>query len=378
MRPSNQPADSQAEQVLLLVKDLDGSQQLSEHLVGQGFLVEIHPLLTRDEDWMAWVKADATQKIILDLGLTTERGWEILKAVKDNPATRDIPVLFYTINSSGEGGSLLDLNLLSKPVSSTELADEFALRGLFQENGGRSKAHPILIVDDDPEILHLHTRILESMNLKRHLITAADGFEALEIIRKEHPSLVLLDLMMPRMDGFAVIEAMQTEETLRSIPVIVLTSQVLTEEDMERLNCGVANVLSKGMYSTQETLDNIAAVLSRKRRTNNESQRMVLRAIAYLNLHYKDPITRGDVADYVGVSERHLARCFQQAVGLSPITYLNRLRVKVAKTLLDKGQMSITDVAMEVGFSAGGYFTRVFRDEVGISPREYLKKGLPG
>jgi AraC family transcriptional regulator len=52
--------------------------------------------------------------------------------------------------------------------------------------------------------------------------------------------------------------------------------------------------------------------------------------------------------------------------------------VKVAKTLLDQGKLSITDVAMEVGFSAGGYFTRVFRDEVGVSPREYVRRGSHG
>jgi signal transduction histidine kinase/DNA-binding LacI/PurR family transcriptional regulator/DNA-binding response OmpR family regulator len=365
--------------VLLLVKEMNGSQDLASHLTQRGFRVDIRQVQSQDEDWITWIRPDVTEKIILDLGLTSERGWEILKTVKENPSTRDIPVLFYALNSDGDGGALLDLNLLSKPVSSTELADEFVLRGLFQENGGsQGNAHPILIVDDDPEILHLHVRVLESMNLKRSILTAQDGYEALQIIRQEHPSLVLLDLMMPRMDGFCVIEAMQAEEPLRQIPVIVLTSQVLGEEDMERLNCGAAAVLSKGMYTTQETLDNIAAVLSRKRRANSESQRMVLKAISYLNTHYKDPITRSDVADYVGVSERHLARCFQQAVGLSPITYLNRLRVKVAKTLLDQGKLSITDVAMEVGFSAGGYFTRVFRDEVGVSPREYVRRGSHG
>jgi AraC-like DNA-binding protein len=75
----------------------------------------------------------------------------------------------------------------------------------------------------------------------------------------------------------------------------------------------------------------------------------------------------------VGLSERHLTRCFRQEVGLTPITYLNRYRVKQAKAMLDSGEKSITEVAMEVGFSNNSYFTRVFRDEVGVSPRAYLQ-----
>ena len=80
------------------------------------------------------------------------------------------------------------------------------------------------------------------------------------------------------------------------------------------------------------------------------------------------------MAAYVGLSERHLTRCFHLEVGLTPITYLNRFRVRQAKTLLDLGSNNITNVAMEVGFSSSGYFTRVFKEEVGISPRTYQKQ----
>jgi AraC-like DNA-binding protein len=148
---------------------------------------------------------------------------------------------------------------------------------------------------------------------------------------------------------------------------------VLTEEDMARLNCGVATVLGKGMYSDLETLEQVTATLMRKRRTGTESQRMVLKAMSYIHASYKEPISRSDIANFVGVSERHLARCFQQEVGLSPIIYLNRFRVRAAKGLLDARKYNITEVAMEVGFSTGAYFARVFREEVGQSPREYMR-----
>src|SRR5262249_11523149 len=110
----------------------------------------------------------------------------------------------------------------------------------------------------------------------------------------------------------------------------------------------------------------------------SEAQHIALKAMAYIHAFYTEPISRRDVAAHVGLSERHLTRCFHQEVGLTPITYLNRYRVRQAKALLDAGEKGITEVAVEVGFSSNSYFTRVFRDEVGISPRAYLQSRSNG
>jgi AraC-like DNA-binding protein len=179
--------------------------------------------------------------------------------------------------------------------------------------------------------------------------------------------------MMPVLDGFAVLEEMRKIESTRNIPVVVITGQSLTKEDMSRLNSGVASVLGKGMFSVAETLQHLADALAHKRKPGSESQHMALKAMAYIHAFYTEPISRRDVAAHVGLSERHLTRCFHQEVGLTPITYLNRYRVKQAKVLLDAGEKGITEIAVEVGFSSSSYFTRVFRDEAGVSPREYLR-----
>jgi AraC-like DNA-binding protein len=179
--------------------------------------------------------------------------------------------------------------------------------------------------------------------------------------------------MMPVMDGFAVLEEMRQTDATRNIPVVVITGQSLTKEDMARLNAGVASVLGKGLFSAEETLKHLADALARKRKSGSEAQHIALKAMAYIHDSYTEPISRSDVAAHVGLSERHLTRCFHQEVGLTPITYLNRFRVKKAKALLDAGEKGITEVAVEVGFSSSSYFTRVFRDEVGISPRAYLQ-----
>jgi YesN/AraC family two-component response regulator len=203
------------------------------------------------------------------------------------------------------------------------------------------------------------------------VVLAHNGSEALKRIHQPRPDLVLLDLMMPEVDGFTVLEEMQKDEASRNIPVIVLTGQALSSEDIKRLNSGVTSVLCKGMYTQEETLTHLRDALKHRRKAGSETQKIVLKAISYIHTHYSYPITRKDVAEYVGLSERHLTRCFNLELGLTPMTYLNRYRVKQARQMLESGPRRISEVAEKVGFSSGGYFSRVFRDEVGISPRDY-------
>jgi len=193
---------------------------------------------------------------------------------------------------------------------------------------------------------------------------------------QQRPLCVLLDLMMPELDGIGVLEAMQRDSRLRDIPVIVLTAQCLSEDDMSRLTRGVASILQKGMFTTEETLAQLERALARHKRLGTETQRLVRKAMAYMHTHYAQRISREQLASHVGVSARHLTRCFTQEVGLSPIEYLNRFRVAQACRLLDEGHTNITEVMAAVGFSDSSYFSRVFRREVGMSPRAYLHRAL--
>jgi AraC-like DNA-binding protein len=166
---------------------------------------------------------------------------------------------------------------------------------------------------------------------------------------------------------------MRGEEMTRNIPVIVLTGQVLTEEDMARLNRGAASVLGKGLFSAEETLAHIEAALAHKVKLNIETRQAVRKAMAYVHTHFAEQISLAEIAAHVGLSEQHLIRCFRKEVGITPIDYLKRYRIRQAKTLLEAGEKSITEVALEVGFSDGSYFARVFRGEVGVSPSAYRK-----
>ena len=315
--------------MLLLVKDA-GGVLLKKDLVRRGYEVELC-VIEEESDWLASLLRVAPDIVVLDLGLASERGWEILKIMKENPATQDIPVLFYSLSGDTNHGSLLEIHYLTKPVGTTALTEMLVSKGFFGPVGEQAARKAVLIVDDEPGMLELHARIVKTQLPGYRVLLARDGQQALQIIHQEPLALVLLDLMMPVLDGFAVLEEMRKTESTRNIPVVVITGQSLTEEDMARLNSGVASVLGKGMFSVDETLHHLADALAHKRRASSESQHIALKAMAYIHSFYAEPISRSDVAAHVGLSERHLTRCFHQEVGLTPITYLNRYRVKQAR-----------------------------------------------
>ena len=232
-------------------------------------------------------------------------------------------------------------------------------------------ARTFLVVDDDSDTLEMYARIVQAHSSSNQVLRARNGREALEMLERAPVDLVLLDLMMPEMDGFAVLEAIGQRESMRDIPVIVVTGQVLTEAEMARLNQGVATVLSKGLFSLDETLVRLSSALERQQKLSSEAQRLVRKAMAYVQQNYQEPLSRHDLALHVGLSDDYLTYCFRQEQGMTPIAYLNRYRVTQAKRMLKETGKTITEIALDVGFTDSGYFSRVFRKEVGLSPDAY-------
>lgn len=142
---------------------------------------------------------------------------------------------------------------------------------------------------------------------------------------------------------------------------------------MARLDHSVAAVLHKDMFTSAETLSHIRDALTRRQRLRGEAQRLTRQAMAYIHEHYSEPIGREDLARHIGVSEGYLSRCFTQETGLSLIQYLTRYRIQRARQLLTTTDMTVTEIALEVGFSDSNYFSRVFRREVGVAPLVYRR-----
>ncbi|HEU4327116.1 MAG TPA: substrate-binding domain-containing protein [Roseiflexaceae bacterium] len=320
-------------------------------------------------DWLACLADAPPVSLILDDTLARRRGWEVLSVLKRHPATAHLPVLMYALDAQSDRGSLLELDYLLKPLAPEQLA-----RALEAHGGGKvSSAKTILVVEDDPDTLALHTRLVQQQLPESRVAQARNGREALSAMEQQRPDLVLLDLMMPEVDGFGVLEQMHRREATRDVPVIVLTAQILTEDDVARLNAGVAAILSKGLFSAGEIVGHIEAALSRQRKLGTSTQQVVRRAAAIIHTHYADPLTREQLATQVGVSADHLTASFRQEMGITPIAYLNRYRISRARELLMTSSQNITEIALSVGFGDLANFSRTFHREVGMSPNAYRR-----
>jgi CheY-like chemotaxis protein len=126
----------------------------------------------------------------------------------------------------------------------------------------------VLVIDDTPEDVRLIRRILEAPRAEgdsRPLYTVSEahtGAEGIAAVHQQHPHLIILDLMMPEVDGLAVLESLKADPATRGIPIIVVTAKDLTDQDHQRLNGNIQALLSKGLFGEQELLDDVAMALS--------------------------------------------------------------------------------------------------------------------
>lgn len=356
--------------VLILSVQPSGDQELLTQLHRRGLQVEI-ATPTADGVWQAQLTAKPPSAVVLDLSHASAESWSALQVIKRNPLTQDVPVLLYT---GALGGALLQLDYLIKPIAVRELTQALDQQWPTNPIDASQPRRTFLVVDDDPATLDLHARIVQTQAPTNRVLKANNGREALAILARETVDLVLLDLLMPELDGFGVLEAMRAQPKTRAIPVIVVTGQVLNAEEMTRLHQGVTKVLGKGLYSLEETVAHLEAALERKRKLSSEAQRLVRKAMAYLHEHYSEPITRQDLARHVGMAEDYLTHSFRQELGMTPVAYLTRYRLTKAKHLLTTTDESITAIALAVGFADSGYFSRVFRREVGMTPEAFRRQ----
>jgi signal transduction histidine kinase/CheY-like chemotaxis protein len=177
--------------------------------------------------------------ITLDVMMPDMDGWDVLRELKTDPATRDIPVIMVTMTDDRELGYALGATeFLTKPVQRTQLVqllDRYALKGAERR---------ALVVDDIAENRDVLRHALEAEGWQ--VSEAENGRAALQKVTDEVPSLILLDLMMPVMDGFEFVMEMRKQDALRAIPIVVVTAKDVTKEDRQRLQGDVVGLIQKG------------------------------------------------------------------------------------------------------------------------------------
>jgi signal transduction histidine kinase/DNA-binding response OmpR family regulator len=188
--------------------------------------------------------------ITLDVIMPGMDGWAVLRELKSDPDTRDIPVIMVTMTTEKDMGYALGATeFLTKPIERESLVRLIERFRITQGEG------PLLVVDDDAEVRGMVRRAMEREGWRVN--EAENGRAALDALSREKPQLILLDLMMPVMDGFDFVMEMRKREEWRSIPVIVVTAKDLSEEERMRLNGDVEGLVQKGGFGRDELLDQI-------------------------------------------------------------------------------------------------------------------------
>ncbi len=184
-------------------------------------------------------------------------GWAVLAALKADPTTADIPVIMVTIvDDKNLGFALGAVDYLTKPIDWQRLSS--ALIKHRRLGLGQS----VLVVEDDANTRDMLRRSMEKEGWT--VVEAENGRLGLERLDDAIPAIILLDLMMPEMDGFAFMEELRQRPDGAEVPVIVITAKDLTAEDHQRLNGEVSRILQKGTTSTEQLLAEIRTLLTRQ------------------------------------------------------------------------------------------------------------------
>ena len=187
--------------------------------------------------------------IILDLQLPRLDGWQVLTALKQDPSTAPIPVVIVTAAEEQAPPSGLGVqDFFIKPFS----REEFFRRLRTVQPNLFDRAHPlrVLVVDDEEADRKLLVDLLAAEG--GQVVTASDGREALERLHNERPDLIVLDLMMPQVDGFSVVEAIRSRPDWQDVPILIVTSRDLSEEDRQRLKGRIQALVPKQQLTPEQ------------------------------------------------------------------------------------------------------------------------------
>jgi signal transduction histidine kinase/DNA-binding response OmpR family regulator len=194
------------------------------------------------EEGLDTVRRLSPAGVVLDILLPGIDGWDVLAQLKADPATAAIPVVVVSmLDERGRGFALGAAEYLVKPVGKEQL-----LAALYRAAAMPERKHTVVAIDDDPLAIELVRASLEPEGWM--VLGAATGQEGLALIRERQPSAVLLDLLMPGMDGFEVVEALRADPRTKSVPVVILTSKSMTQQDKERLKGRITYVARKAEF----------------------------------------------------------------------------------------------------------------------------------
>lgn len=245
----------------------------------------------------------------------------------------------------------------------------------------------IMIVEDDEEIKQY---LASELSQNYRVITCSNGKEALEIIFKTPPDLILSDIMMPEMDGLELTRLVKQNINLNHIPVVLLTALSRDEDNISAISAGADSYFSKP-FNIEVVKGRIAALLQRYRELKNRysgqqefdahideinvestDEKLIRRIVTHINKKIKDPdLTVEKLASEVGLSRVHLHRKLKELTNQSPSDFIRNTRLRQAARLLREKKLSVAEVAYATGFNSSSTFSTSFKKLYGVTPSAY-------
>jgi len=236
--------------VLCIDDDVEALDLLQGYLSDEGYAV----ITTSDgEEGLRLAKKYKPFAITLDVHMPKIDGWSVLREIKRDDTIAEIPVVMVTMmENKALGYELGATDYLQKPIEPNILLG--SIKKILSKD-----IKTVLAVDDEPDVLELIKQVLEDESI--NVITATNGAEAIDVLTSTKPDLILLDLMMPVMDGFEFSQRLRKNTEWSSIPVIIVTAKTLTDNERDMLSRSARSIIAKQGMTTAEILQEIASAI---------------------------------------------------------------------------------------------------------------------
>lgn len=240
----------------------------------------------------------------------------------------------------------------------------------------------VLLIDDSPSELR---RLMDHLQVRYQLCVAMNGQQGYQQALVLHPQLILLDVYMPRMDGFATCRLLKANPATRDIPIIFLTMANKMDERLAGLTQGGVDYIAKP-FVEEEVCARVAIHLGLTTPSPSPCPTsepltpehvLVAATLQLLSTALHLPWTMSDIAQRVGTHEKRLAQVFRAQTGKTVFTYLRDLRLQRACHCLIHSAMSVQEIAEQTGFQNAASFSTAFREQFGMSPRIYRLANIP-
>lgn len=257
---------------------------------------------------------------------------------------------------------------------------------LSESIADKSNQPVVLVVEDNAQMLAF---VVRQLSAHYTVLTAANGVEALDVLDANYVSLVVSDVVMPRMDGFELCKTMKSELNYSHIPVILLTARTNVQSKIEGLELGADAYMEKP-FSTEVLHASISNLIQNREKLRkafaqspfvgahtmaltkaDEEFIKKLNSIIQTNLHNPE-FSMDDMADALNISRSNFYRKIKGVLDLSPNEYLRLERLKQAAQLLKEGGSRINEICYTVGFNSPSYFSKCFLKQFGVLPKDFL------